>query len=64
MKTSTMIVIGLAGVGAYLAYKASAPQSSAVTGATPAGALNPLRALPSLGHPLVQPHRLAMIGRI
>lgn len=138
MKTSTMLIIGVAAVGAYLAYKANVPKTATVTGyggvaktikvdsnmtdaeisnmqqrwqlayqsddvagaqniigelsgqnhpiaaaalvsvlneslaqkgqgATAgysAGAIRPIRALPSLGHHLVQPHRLAMLGRI
>lgn len=137
MKTTTMLLIGVAGVAAYLAYKASAPKSMSVIGSLgvtktfpvdsnmtadeitqtsaqwnqafkvddtatcqniigtmsgknhpmaaaalvgvlnealnrpvgatagySAGALRQIRALPSLGHPIVQAHRLAMIGRI
>jgi hypothetical protein len=137
MKTTTMLLIGLAGVGAYLAYKASAPKQMTVTGSLgvsktfpvdsnmtadeiaqtsqqwnrafavddtatcqniigtmsgknhpmaaaalvgvlnealnrpigatagySAGAIRPIRMLPSLGRPIEQAHRLAMLGRI
>ena len=139
MKTSTMIIIAVAGVGAYLAYKASAPkqmtvvgyggtsktfpvdsnmtdaeiqsatqqwnqaayasdqqaaqnvigslsaanhpkaaaalvgilneaatqaQQQGMTAGYSAGALNMIRAIPRIDRSLVQPHRLAMLGRI
>lgn len=136
-KTTTMLLIGAAGIAAYFAYKASAPKSMSVIGSLgvtktfpvdsnmtadeitqatqqwnaafsaddtatcqniigtmsgknhpmaaaalvgvlnealnrpvgatagySAGALSRIRMLPSLGHPIVQAHRLAMIGRI